>query len=94
MKRFRINKKLFFTATVLLIFASATPPSHCVGIPTDALDSVFTRFYRGKNSTGDGTGIGLSLSKAIIETQGGSVAISSTLGKGTAFTVIMEKTRL
>ena len=55
------------------------------GIPEDKLPYIFERFYQASEST-TGTGIGLALVKAVAELHGGSVAVSSTLGKGTLFT--------
>lgn len=56
------------------------------GIPEDKLPYIFERFYQASEST-MGTGIGLALVKAVAELHGGSVEVSSTLGKGTLFTV-------
>lgn len=61
-----------------------------VGIGADELGQLFTRFYRGSAArTGavQGTGLGLSLVKRIVERHGGSIAISSQLGHGTTATV-------
>ena len=55
------------------------------GIPEDKLPYIFERFYQASEST-TGTGIGLALVKAVAELHSGSVAVSSTLGKGTLFT--------
>ena len=56
------------------------------GIPEDKLPYIFERFYQASEST-TGTGIGLALVKAVAELHGGSVAVSSTLGKGSLFTL-------
>ena len=55
------------------------------GIPEDKLPYIFERFYQASEST-TGTGIGLALVKAVAELHGGSVGVSSTLGKGSVFT--------
>jgi signal transduction histidine kinase len=54
-----------------------------VGIPADDLPRVFERFVRGANTTGPGSGVGLSLVKVIVEALGGSVQLSSEVGRGT-----------
>jgi signal transduction histidine kinase len=58
------------------------------GICSEDLPHIFKRFYKGKNNLhGSGTGLGLALSKAIIESQGGMIGVTSTLNVGTTFTV-------
>ncbi len=48
---------------------------------------VFERFYKGKNSSNESVGIGLALSKSIIESNNGYIGVDSELGKGTVFTI-------
>lgn len=58
------------------------------GIPQEQLSRVFDRFSRvdeGRPRGNGGTGLGLAIVKAIIEAHGGSVAVTSQLGKGTTF---------
>ena len=54
------------------------------GIPDDMLEDIFVPFYTTK---ANGTGIGLSLSKQIMQNHGGSVSVSSVPGKGSKFTL-------
>jgi PAS domain S-box-containing protein len=57
-----------------------------IGIPPDALPLLFTTFYQvdsGLKRTQGGTGLGLAISKLLIEAQGGSIGLDSTLGGGT-----------
>ena len=61
------------------------------GISREDLPHIFDRFYRGKNSSGDSVGIGLSLSRAIIEKQNGSILAASEPGKGTSFEIRFYK---
>ena len=63
---------------------------HGNGIPADELNLVFDPFYRGRRAVADqvhGTGLGLSLTKRIIEAHHGSIAVTSEVGKGTEFIV-------
>ena len=57
------------------------------GIDNDDLPHIFDRFYKGENGSDDSFGIGLSLSKTIIEKEGGSITVKSTPNIGTIFTI-------
>lgn len=57
------------------------------GIDSGDLPHIFDRFYKGKNGSDDSFGIGLSLSKTIIEKEGGSIIVKSTPNIGTIFTI-------
>ncbi len=63
-----------------------------VGIRKEDLPYVFTRFYKGKNSSPDSVGIGLAMSKSIVNNQGGDITVRSEPGKGTQFTIRLYKT--
>jgi two-component system, NtrC family, sensor kinase len=56
------------------------------GIAPENLANIFRPFYTTK---GNGTGLGLSLARRIVEEHQGSVEVSSTVGKGTQFTVLL-----
>ena len=58
-----------------------------IGIDREDLPHIFERFYKGKNSSNDSIGIGLALSKSIIEKNNGSIEVSSELDKGTEFII-------
>ena len=51
------------------------------GIPPDQLDAVFDRFHKGLGS--DGTGLGLTVSRHLVEAHGGTIAVDSVVGEGT-----------
>ena len=57
------------------------------GMDKEDIQNIFKRFYKGKNSGKDSIGIGLSLSKAIIEEDNGRVSVDSKKNKGTIFTI-------
>jgi signal transduction histidine kinase/DNA-binding response OmpR family regulator len=63
-----------------------------IGIPQDQIDKVFERFYQSEKSQfirSGGSGIGLALSKDIIELHKGSISAFSKEGKGTTFKVCL-----
>ena len=60
------------------------------GIPREALPKLFTKFFRvsGKLEQGSkGTGLGLFISKSIVEMHKGAITVESELGRGSKFTV-------
>ena len=63
-----------------------------IGMPLSEIPRIFDRFYRGDASRSEsGTGLGLSLAKAIAEAFGGSISVESTVHKGSTFTVILPR---
>jgi two-component system OmpR family sensor kinase len=61
-----------------------------VGIPAEHLPHVFDRFYKADRSrTQSGSGLGLSIVKAIVERQGGTVSVRSTPGVETVFEITL-----
>jgi two-component system phosphate regulon sensor histidine kinase PhoR len=63
-----------------------------MGIPADAIDHVFDKFYRvnGHKKVAKGTGLGLNLVKHIVETvHGGKVAVDSQENQGSTFTIAL-----
>ena len=63
---------------------------HGIGIPAEQQQHLFQRFFRGSNAAEraiQGTGIGLSIVKAIVDAHGGSIAVESREGEGTTFRV-------
>lgn len=59
-----------------------------VGIAAEDLPHVFERFWRSDRSrdrASGGTGIGLSISRRLVELQGGTIAVESQLGQGSTF---------
>ena len=60
------------------------------GIPAEAIPRLFDRFYQADNAvkrSGNGTGLGLYISKQIIEAHGGHMGVESKLGKGSIFSL-------
>ena len=62
------------------------------GIPEDELEVVFERFYRAdpsRQTTSSQSGLGLSIVKAIVETHGGEVKVTSKVGEGSTFSILL-----
>lgn len=63
-----------------------------MGISDADLPHIFDRFYRASNEEGhgvDGTGLGLAITKKIIEKHRGTITVTSVVGSGTTFVVIL-----
>ena len=59
-----------------------------IGIATADLPRVFDRFFRSDSSrTAPGSGLGLTLVRAIVHAHGGDITVTSTVGSGSTFTV-------
>ncbi len=63
-----------------------------IGIPLDKLDKIFNRFYQVDDSAKrqfEGSGIGLALTKELVELHRGKITVESAPGLGTVFTVFL-----
>jgi two-component system NtrC family sensor kinase len=63
------------------------------GIPPDKLERVFEPFFTTKE-VGHGTGLGLSISYGIVQRHGGTIKVSSRVGHGSTFVVILPKNKM
>jgi signal transduction histidine kinase len=77
------------TAAVKGDFVEVSVEDHGIGMPGNVVSNLFQKFYRSHRSRESvaGTGIGLYISKAIVESHGGSIGVRSEEGKGSTFTV-------
>ena len=67
---------------------------HGIGIPKDDLPLIFSRFYHLENSGDDlfgGIGLGLAITRQVIEQHHGSLDVTSIPGQGSTFTLTLKK---
>jgi signal transduction histidine kinase len=63
-----------------------------IGIPAEDLHRIFERFYQVEHHltrNHGGMGLGLSVTKAIVESHGGQIWVESTLGEGSTFMILL-----
>ncbi len=71
-------------------WATVTVSDTGMGISSDEIDHIFTRFYRASNAMSGavpGTGLGLAITQDIVQRHGGRIDVTSELGVGTTVTV-------
>ena len=68
-------------------FVKVSVVDNGIGMPANVVGNLFHKFYRSHRSreTVAGTGIGLYICKAIVESHGGTISVSSTEGVGSTF---------
>jgi signal transduction histidine kinase len=65
-----------------------------IGIKEENIERLFREFEQlesGASRRFEGTGLGLALTKKLVELQGGSIGVRSEYGKGSTFTVVLPK---
>ena len=65
-----------------------------IGIAKDKIDKLFTKFERfdeEKNITIEGTGLGMAITKKIVELMNGTIVVQSEYGEGSKFTVAIDQ---
>ena len=73
------------------VFAIVSVRDHGFGIKSDELPYIFDRFYRGasaRSSGVSGSGLGLSIVKALVENLGATIRASSEVGRGSEFEIV------
>lgn len=81
-----LNRKYLQGALALRVI------DHGIGIAADDVAHIFDRYYRAGSAAEKrygGTGIGLALTKELVELHGGDISVSSEVGKGTVVTVML-----
>ncbi len=73
------------------LYVAVTITDHGEGIEKEDLKHIFERFYKGKSNDKDSIGIGLNMTKGILDREQGDISVESVVGKGTTFTVKFYK---
>ena len=81
------NKKIYAEIRETNVYTELIIRDEGEGIEEKDLKHIFDRFYKGKNSSENSFGIGLSLSKSILEKQNASITCTSKLNEGTTFKI-------
>ena len=86
------QSKIHIAVNAFELFACISVSDKGIGIMEDELPRIFSRFYRGQNvREQNGVGIGLYLSRQIIEGQGGYITAESTVGQGSVFKIFLPR---
>lgn len=81
------NRKIYINYNQNNMYTELKIEDNGTGIDAKDLPHIFERFYKGKNSSSDSVGIGLALSKSIIESNNGYIQVDSKLNKGTTLII-------
>lgn len=81
------NSKVYISYEENSMYYEITIKDEGAGIDKEDLRHIFERFYKAKNSSKDGVGIGLALAKTIVEKDNGYITVESEIGKGTTFKI-------
>lgn len=85
------NGEINLSVETLPIYTKISVTDYGIGIALDEWNSIFKRFYRGRNAKGvDGAGLGLYLASLIFQKQGGYILVDSKPGKYTTFSMFLQ----
>lgn len=83
---------IFVNSSYCSQFIEISIKDNGIGIPSDKIEKIFDRFHQIETdsvSPHEGTGLGLSLVKEIVEMHDGQIVVESELGSGSTFTIII-----
>jgi signal transduction histidine kinase len=89
----RVDFQMRQAGTALVIEVADTG----IGIPQPDLPRIYDEFFRSqaaRQAVPEGTGLGMSIVKAVVERHGGTISVDSEVGKGTRVTVAIPQNRL
>jgi len=77
----RVSLKLIYRNEVAIVEVQDTG----IGIPPEHIETMWRPFERGDRRDVDGSGLGLTITKLLVEILGGDISVESAVGKGTTF---------
>jgi heavy metal sensor kinase len=83
----RVRVRVSQTPTLAVVDVIDSGP----GVPAEARERIFDRFYRSASSEAAGTGLGLSLARGAVEALGGRLTLEQTGPEGSTFRVVVPK---
>ena len=86
-----VGGKIVVTAKETGIYTEIIIEDNGPGIEPEDIPHLFERFYKGKNSSSDSIGIGLSLARKIVQEQNGTVKVENGIASGAKFTIRFYK---
>lgn len=92
--KFTERGQVHISATLTASEAVVTVADTGIGIPEDKLESIFESFAQADGSTAreyGGTGLGLTVTKQLVELHGGKVTVVSTVGHGSQFSFTLPR---
>ncbi len=91
MEHTEVGGKICVTAKETGIYTEILIEDNGLGIDSEDIPHIFERFYKGKNSSSNSIGIGLSLARKIIQEQNGTVKVENGVNCGARFTIRFYK---
>ena len=86
------NGKISVKISVAQDKISVSIKDNGIGMDSEELGMIYTRFYQiDKSHSGEGSGLGLTIVKRIVEISNGEINVQSEKGKGTTFTIILPQ---
>lgn len=89
-----ISSDILITLKAYASLLSLSVEDHGKGITKEDLPKIFEGFYRGKNNSIEGIGLGLYLAKDITTRHRGSIGVKSKINKGTTFEVKLPQVKV
>lgn len=89
------NTKIIISIEELQLYTVIKIVDEGIGIRESEYNKIFSRFYRSKDvEDKDGTGIGLYLTRLILEKEQGAISVKSKINKGSCFRILLQNCKI